>query len=191
MRITNPAPAPFATCDIATDSGTITVPCEPVGNGIVITPVFGMDDDGNSLLGGDFILTHEATGTMLSDGGGCIECCRSAGKAILETGIDFSQIDRTNSAEVAAAWSDGVRQAFSEARMVNWSCDADLCDPWPEGAIEKVVAARKAHLTEPCGACGLTGGRHADHCIHVVVPMVARENARVERSRNADTNDAA
>jgi hypothetical protein len=146
MTITNPAPAPFATCEISTDSGTITVPCEPIGNGMVITPTFGMDEDGKSLLGGDFIITHEPTGTILSDGPGCIECCRSAGKAILATGIDFAELDRTNSAEVAASWSDDVRMAFSEARQVSWSCDAENCNPWSDGSIQEVVEERKAHL---------------------------------------------
>ncbi len=146
MTITNPAPAPFATCDIATTDGTITVPCEPIGNGMVITPTFGMDEDGRSLLGGDFIITHEPTGTMLSDGAGCIECCRSAGKAILALGVDFSQMDLTNSADLSASWPDEAKLGFSEARAVNWSCDADYCEAWPADAIDKYVAARKAHL---------------------------------------------
>jgi hypothetical protein len=131
MTVTNPAPAPFATCQIATDSGTITVPCEPIGGGVVITPVFGMGTDGQSLLGGDFILTHEPTGTMLSDGPGCIECCRSAGKALVATGVDWLQFTRANSAEITASWSGEVRKAVAEARTVNWSCDAENCDPWP------------------------------------------------------------
>jgi hypothetical protein len=151
MPVTNPAPKPFATIEVFTDSGKVTVPCEPVGNGIVITPSFGMDDDGNSLLLGAFQLTHEKTGLMLSEGGGCITCCRSAGKAMLATGVDFSQIGRDNGAEVAASWDEVVRYVVAEARAVEWACDADYCDPWPSDSMEKVAAARKAHLSRLSG----------------------------------------
>lgn len=134
MTITNPAPKTFACCTITTDSGTLTVPCEPINDHLAITPVFGMDADGSSLLGGDFIITHRATGMAVSDGPGCLECCRGAGRALVETGVDWGALNRDNVGNISQSWSDELRQRVAEARTVNWSCDAEYCEPWPAKA---------------------------------------------------------
>jgi hypothetical protein len=142
----NPAPAPFANCEVITTNGAIVVPCEPISDDLAITPVFGMDALGNSVLGGDFVITHRATGRTVSDGPGCIECCRSAGKALVATGVDWSLLTSDNLAEQTAAWGDEVRRAVAEARTVNWSCDAEDCEPWPGQAVSERTESRTNHL---------------------------------------------
>lgn len=136
----------FPMCTITTADGTVVVPCEPLGGGLAITPVFGMTEDFRAALGGDFVLTHVETGLTLSDGPGCIECCRSAGKALLATGVDWSTLTSENVRELSATWSDEVRAQVAEARTVSWSCDAEDCDPWPEESVAERSASRSAHL---------------------------------------------
>jgi hypothetical protein len=129
MTITNPAPAALAVATISTDSGDVTVPCEPVNEWIAITPVFGMDHEGRSWLDGRFIVTHLPTGMSLVEGPGCINCCRNAGRALAATSVDWSVLTRENSAEISKSWPAEVRLVIAEARAVEWVCDAEYCEP--------------------------------------------------------------
>lgn len=143
--MTKPVPT-FPTCIITTTEGTVTVPCEPIGEHLAITPTFGMTDDLQGVLGGTFVITHRVTGKAVSDGPGCIECCRSAGKALLATGVDWSAITEDNASEFWATMPDELRRAVAEARTVNWSCDAEYCDPWPTEARAELAESRTSHL---------------------------------------------
>lgn len=129
--VPNPAPAPLATCTITTDSGPVVVPCEPISDALAITPAFGMDEHGKTMLGGNFLITHLPSGRHISDGPGCINCCRSAGRALMELGIDWSAADAENIDALIKSWSPELLRAVAEARTVAWSCDADYCAPWP------------------------------------------------------------
>lgn len=137
---------PFPTCTITTAEGPVTVPCEPISDDLAITPALGMTEDFRALLDGGFVITHRATGLYVSDGPGCIECCRSAGKALLATGVDWSAITAEVPAGFWQAMPTGTRMAVAEARTVSWSCDSEDCDPWPEGATGERAASRTSHL---------------------------------------------
>jgi hypothetical protein len=131
---TNPAPNPIAFCAVTTDSGPVTVICEPVNDTIVITPTFGMDENGNTHLRGDFVVTHRPTGRHLSDGSGCINCCRSAAHALIATGIDWAAVTADTLDAVVASWTIEQKTRVAAARTVAWSCDAEVCEPWkPSG----------------------------------------------------------
>jgi hypothetical protein len=135
-EITNPAPKPLAICTVTTDSGSVTLPCEPINEWLAITPVFGMDDDGNSALDGGFTITHRPTGGNIVEGPGCIECCRSAGKVLDGLGIDWAGLTKETSNAWAAALPDDVKRKFAEARAVAWSCDSYTCEPWSDATTE-------------------------------------------------------
>lgn len=130
MTITNPAPKAFALVTVTTDSGDLTMPCEPINEWLAITPSFGMDEDGNSHLHGAFTVMHRPTGRNVVEGEGCIECCRSAGKALAALDADWSTLTPANSVEWSAALSDDTKVAFTAARSVGWLCDAKDCEPW-------------------------------------------------------------
>lgn len=134
----------FPTCVVTTASGPFTVICEPISDALAITPYFGTDDDDNPILGGDFVITHRATGMIVSDGPGCIQCCRSAGKALTAIGVDWDSLSPESVGELPA----DVRRAVAEARTVNWSCDAEYCEPWPEGAAAERTESRANHLKQ-------------------------------------------
>ncbi|WP_045740900.1 hypothetical protein [Actinoplanes rectilineatus] len=137
---------PFPTCTITTIQGPVTVPCEPIGEHLAIAPAFGMTEDFRAFLSGNFVITHRATGLHVSDGPGCIECCRSAGKALLATEVDWASITAEGSAEFWGSLTDEIRLAVAEARTVNWSCDAEYCNPWPEGVTAERAESRSNHL---------------------------------------------
>jgi hypothetical protein len=128
--ITNPAPAPLATCTVSTDSGDIVVPCEPINEWLAITPEFAMDDDGNTLLTGRFNLTHRPTGLEFGDGSGCAQCVRSAGQWLATLNLDWSALRPDSNAEWLAGLSQEQRFELGDARAINWSCDAEDCEPW-------------------------------------------------------------
>lgn len=128
MTITNPAPAPLAMCTISTDSGPTTIVCEPISDSIVITPAFGMDDEGKTWLLGGFVLTHVPTGGSISEGQGCIECCRANGRALAALPVDWSALTKTNAADWSAGWPDDLKSKFSDYRAVEWGCDAENCE---------------------------------------------------------------
>lgn len=133
--ITNPAPKPLAMVTVHTDSGDVAVPCEPVGDWLAITPAFGMDEDGNTFLQGGFTITHVPTGNDLSDGPGCIECCRRAAKALIETGVDWGALTGDDYGQATfESWSPEVREAVTLARLVEFCCDAEGCEPGEETA---------------------------------------------------------
>lgn len=127
--IKNPSPKPLSVATISTDSGTVTVPCEPVNEWLAITPVFGMDRDGNTFLEGTFTITHQPTGIKLADGCGCIVCARNAGKAIAELGIDWSGLGMDHDANTAwfAGLPEETKRDFQMVRDVEWLCDANYC----------------------------------------------------------------
>ncbi|AEV86702.1 hypothetical protein ACWT_5685 [Actinoplanes sp. SE50] len=138
----------FPACTVVTSNGPVTVPCEPISDDLAITPVFGMTEDFRAVLGGDFLITHRATGLHVSDGPGCIECCRSAGKALVATGVDWSAITAGGGAEFMRALPDETRRAVAEARTVSWSCDIEYCNPWPEGATAERAQSKTNHLRQ-------------------------------------------
>jgi hypothetical protein len=125
--ITNPAPAEFPTVTIATDSGTLTVPCETINEWLAITPVTGTDDEGKSRLVGGFTITHIPTGMDICEGCACINCCRRAGKKFSAMHADWSSLTAENSSEWSAALSERDRHAFGLYRALEWGCDAELC----------------------------------------------------------------
>lgn len=137
---------PFPTCIITTADGSVTVPCEPIGEHLAITPTFGMTEDLRAVLGGDFVITHRRSGKVISDGPACIECCRSAGKALLATSIDWAAITEENAAAFLKALPEDAVRALAEARTVNWTCDAEDCEPWPDGATGERAESRASHL---------------------------------------------
>lgn len=126
--IKNPAPAPFAMTTVHTDSGNLTTPCEPVNEWLAITPEIGMEEDGTSRLIGAFVVTHRPTGTVLTEGGGCIECARLAGRELAALDVDWS----TLTSDYAEAWfaelPQDVKYRFWEVRPVEWACDAEPCE---------------------------------------------------------------
>lgn len=132
--ITNPAPAPIAVATITTDSGNLTVPCEPINDWLAITPAFGMDDEGKSWLDGGFTITHLGTGRAVSDGAACINCCRASGKKLASLATaDWSALTEDNATDWLARLSDEDRSTFGLYRALEWGCDADLCDAPDEG----------------------------------------------------------
>ncbi|MDH6460152.1 hypothetical protein M2302_000303 [Micromonospora sp. A200] len=126
-QITTPAPFPFAT--ITTDSGTLTVPCEPINDWLAITPATGKTDDGRPVLGGTFTITHLATGATIADGDACINCCRASGRklASLQT-ADWSALTANNAADWFAGLSEDDRHTLSLYRALEWGCDAEYCE---------------------------------------------------------------
>lgn len=121
-------PAPFVYMTVHTECGPIEVPCEPIDDWLAITPTVGMDDAGNSILVGDFTIAHRPTGRMVSEGPGCIECCRYAGRKLAELGVDWSALVVDNSREWAAGLTTEQQQQLAEHRAVAWRCDAEPCD---------------------------------------------------------------
>lgn len=127
-EITNPAPAPFPYTTIATDSGQLTIPCEPINEWIAITPVLGMDKDGNAFLG-TFTITHRPTGSTLGDGDACINCCRASGRKFASLpSADWSALTADNAAEWLASLTEEDRQTFHLYRALEWGCDAEYCE---------------------------------------------------------------
>ena len=125
--ITNPAPKPMPVVTVATDSGNLVVPCEPINEYLAITPAFCMDQDGNGLLDGGFAITHTPTGAAITDGTGCIECARAAGKRL--AALDWSAVTQDNTEEWAGRLSDEDRQTLLHYRALEWGCDAEYCEP--------------------------------------------------------------
>lgn len=129
-EITNPAPADFALVTIVTDSGTLTVPCEPINDWLAITPAFGMDQDGRSLLVGAFTLTSRTTGTAVGDGAACINCCRAAGEKLANLpSADWSALNADNAAAWLAALDPEDQATFHLYRALEWGCAAEYCEP--------------------------------------------------------------
>lgn len=126
--MTTTAPAELAMCKISTNSGDTLVPCEPINEWLAITPDFGMDKDGKTSLSGAFAVTFRPSGTRLSEGAGCIECCRSAGKALAALDVNWSTLTADTGAEWLAALPAETQHALAEARTVEWLCDAELCE---------------------------------------------------------------
>jgi hypothetical protein len=125
-KIGNPAPAPLAFCRIATDSGDVTVICEPVTDELAITPTFGMDNEGRTLLTGHFTLTHRITGQSVSDGDGCIHCCRAVAGEIAAMGLDWVAAAWDGAAFVAALTQD-QRRHLATVSALEWMCDQEPC----------------------------------------------------------------
>lgn len=126
--VISPAPKPLATVVVNTNSGPVTVPCEPINDWLAITPMFGMDRDGNTNLDGGFTVTHRQTGLALAEGPGCIECCRWSGRMLANTGIDWSALTSENSLEFSVGWSTEDKTAVAVARALEWGCDAEVCE---------------------------------------------------------------
>lgn len=135
-------PAPLATVTVTTNSGPVTVPCEPVTDQIVITPVFEMDDQGKTCLTGDFTVTHRSSGRTIADGSGCIECCRWSARMLASTSIDWSLLTPDNTAEISRGWSVEDKTTVSHARALSWICDAECCARREVAAeVERQVAS--------------------------------------------------
>jgi hypothetical protein len=142
--VPKPAPRPFATVVINTNSGPVAVPCEPINDWLAITPMFGMDADGNTNLVGGFTVTHRPTGMWLAEGPGCIECCRWSGRMLASTGIDWSALTSENSLEFSTGWSVEDTTAVAVARALEWGCDAEVCDR-PSDEVPDIPAALIEH----------------------------------------------
>lgn len=128
MHVT--APAPLATATVATNSGPVTVVCEPVNEWLAITPGFGMDPEGKTWLTGTFYVTHLPTGTRLAGGdeGVCVNCCRKASLELAAMSADWTALTTDNSIEWANALPDDAKAALTGARDVSWTCDTEYCD---------------------------------------------------------------
>jgi hypothetical protein len=133
--VTNPAPCPLVTVTLSTDSGDVEVPCEPINEWLGITAAFGMDDAGRTFLDGRFTITHRPTGLNFVASPGCIQCCRSAGRAMVALDLDWPSLTAANGTEWAKALPDDVRVAFADARSVGFYCTAGACPLWPSEAV--------------------------------------------------------
>jgi hypothetical protein len=133
-------PAALATAMLATNSGTVTVVCEPINKWLAITPVLAMDEDGKTWFDGGFSITHVPTGTEFADGPACISCCRNVGRELTSLDVDWSGLGSVNSQAWVDSLSSEVRMAIAMARALNWRCDAEYCRdaaaaaPSPSGA---------------------------------------------------------
>ena len=122
--IKKPAPAPLAFTMVRTDSGEVSLPCEPINEWLAITPVVGMDVDGKTWLIGTFMVTHRPTGTALLFSSGCIYCCRQSAEVFAR--FDWSSTADEGGVEaMVAAFDDEQRRVFSLAMNV-W-CDTEYC----------------------------------------------------------------
>lgn len=128
MTVDNPAPNPFPTVTVRTDSGDVVVPCEPVNEWLAVVGGFGMGGDGQGRLSGRFGVVHRSRGLAITEGGGCITCARHAGAVLAATGIDWQAFTVGNTALVSAGWTDRQKMLVASVRAVWWICDAEQCD---------------------------------------------------------------
>jgi hypothetical protein len=130
--VVNPAPKPFPVAVLSTDSGPLTVPCEPVNDSLAITAEFAMDESGAGFLLGTFLVTHLGTGRSVTDGG-CVECARRAGKALAALPVDWSTLTQANVDEWTAGVPDEAKRELAIIGEVAWACDAEYCESDDEG----------------------------------------------------------
>lgn len=129
MTITKPAPAQLTTVTLTTNSGDVTIPCEPINDWLAITPVFAMDAETYATFyDGTFAITHRPTGALFSEGAGCIECCRAAGRLMTALDVDWSALTGDNGRGWWAALPESIQLDLSTIRAVEWACDAEYCD---------------------------------------------------------------
>jgi hypothetical protein len=161
----------FPTTTLKTVDSSITVPCEPVADGLAITAYLDLEY-ARPHFGGGFTLTHTPSGYMISPGQACLECARESGRLLAELDVDWTAINPANPGTVKASLGDHYAAAMSALRLFT-KCTQRMC--FHDGTGEEFV----------CDVCGLRGGEHASHCIHEVLPMVAELNAAAEAARAA------
>ncbi len=159
----------FPTTTLKSTDSAITVPCEPVADGLAITPYLGLDR-ARQHFGGGFTLTHTPSGLMFSPGQACLECARETARLLAETGLDWTAINPGSPTTVKASLGERHDAVMSALRLFT-KCTQRMC--FHDGTGEEYV----------CDVCGLRGGEHASHCIHEVLPMVAELNAAAEAAR--------
>jgi hypothetical protein len=151
----------FPTTNIVSFSGgSLAVPCEPVAEGLAITPCLDLGED-RPLLGGGFVVTHTPTGRLVGAGQTCLECAREIGRRLAATGVAWAGLD-VGDADKFKAGVGEHRPAVIAALRLSQKCQQQMCFI--------------ADDDEPCGACGMVR-QHAHYCMHVVVPMVVELNA--------------
>lgn len=148
----------FPTVRVAGVSGSAVFPAEMVTPSIAITPAIDMQH-GRHALGGGFVITHVASGRVLTGQQACLACAREVAGRLTRMAIDWDALDLSDAAALKASLGEHYESLITALRLIN-QCAQQLCSQDPD----------------PCDACG--GVRqHAQYCMHVVVPMVARNNA--------------
>lgn len=148
--------ADFPTATIKGQDSALTVPCEPVTDGLAITPCLDFGEN-PPRLGGGFTLTHTPTGRALTPGQACLECVRETGRRLAATGVRWPDVDATDNRSLRATIGAHYDTVIAALLLLH-KCEQRMC------FIESD--------DEPCGACGMVR-QHADYCMHVVLPMVA------------------
>lgn len=151
----------FPTATIKSRDSALTVPCEPVGDGLAITPWLGVSETPPQ-FGGGFTLTHTPTGFGLAPVQACLECVREVGRRLAATAVRWPDVDATDNQTLRASLGADYDTVIAALRLLR-KCEQRMC--FIEGD------------DEPCGACGMVR-QHADYCMHVVLPMVAELNDR-------------
>jgi hypothetical protein len=112
------------TVEIATPDGVpVTLPCEPINDVLAITPVLG-----RGRFIGTFTITHRPTGREFTESGGCIDCCREAGRLLAEVAVDWSALTADNSLDWLMALPADAQAAVTKARAIScdqWHCGQD------------------------------------------------------------------
>lgn len=144
---------------------SLAVPCEPVTDGLVITPYLDLGENVPQ-LGGGFNITHVPTGRLIVSGQACLECAREVGRRLAATGVRWPEIDANDPRGFDALGDQ--RKAVVDALRLFEKCQQRMC--FIDGD------------DEPCGACGMVR-QHASYCMHVVVPMVAGLSAEAVTAR--------
>jgi hypothetical protein len=121
-------PKPLAMATLDTNSGPVTLPCEPVNEWLAIVPHVFMDEDGKTWLGGDFTVVHLPSQLEIVEGAGCIHCCRRAGRLLADAAVDWSTLTADNSRDWSTGLGEDTKMALAVARAVEWGCDAELCE---------------------------------------------------------------
>lgn len=137
MKDQKAVPPAFPTVTIHTSDGDLTVPCEPVGEYLAITPGFQMygDADGfQASLPGTFEVHLRKTGRPLTESGGCIVCARQYAKVLAESPIDWSTSDDEITTQ-AAALPDEIRIELARGRDLAFRCDSEWCDRTGPGVV--------------------------------------------------------
>lgn len=153
--------ADFPTATIRGNGSALTVPCEPVGDGLAITPCLDFSEQAPR-LGGGFTLTHTPTGFVLAAGQACMECVREVGRRLAATAVRWPDVDATDNQSLRDSLGADYDTVIAALRLLQ-KCEQRMC--FIEGD------------DEPCGACGMVR-QHANHCMYVVLPMVAALNER-------------
>lgn len=150
----------FPTATVRNINSSTTVPCEIVTEGIAITPYLDLTLEEGYRLGGGFTLTHPPTGQTFVRGQACIECAHEVGRRLAALPVDWPSLDLADAEKAKTLIGDSYEAMIAALRLFG-KCAQQTC-----------------FHDEQCGACGMER-QHAPHCIYVVGPMVAEQNARI------------